>query len=256
MRLIRLYDPGPLIAERELELGSLAAAHAARVLRVRVGDPLSVFDGTGHEHNAVVSAVRGASVRVRIGAALAPEPPARVAITLAQSIARAERMDYAIQKATELGVTRIVPLIAEHSVVKLSPESRKSQHWRQVAVSACEQCGRARIPEIAPAVSAVTFLSAPADGTRVILTANGGTTVAQLPPSESFTIAIGPEGGWSAAEQAAAACGGAPACGAPAHAGAGGAWIALRLGPRVLRTETAGPAAIAALQALYGDFRP
>ena len=239
VRLIRLYDPGPLMAERELELGSLAAAHAARVLRVRVGDPLSVFDGTGHENNAVVSSVRGGSVRVRLGAAVPPEPAARVAITLAQSIARTERMDYAIQKATELGVSRIVPLVAEHGVVKLTPESRKSQHWRQVAISACEQCGRARVPEIAPAISAVQFLSAPAEGIRVILTANGATTVAELPQSAAFTVAVGPEGGWSAAEQAVA-----------------GAWTLLKLGPRVLRTETAGPAAIAALQTLYGDFRP
>jgi 16S rRNA (uracil1498-N3)-methyltransferase len=242
VRLIRLYDPGPLVADRELELGSLAAAHAARVLRVRVGDPLSVFDGTGQEHNAVVSGIRGGSVRVRLGAAVPQEAPARIAITLAQSIARTERMDYAIQKATELGVARIVPLIAEHGVVKLTPESRKSQHWRQVAISACEQCGRARIPELGAAISAVKFLTAPAEGTRVILTANGGTSVSQLPPSSSFTIAVGPEGGWSAAEQAAAR--------------AEPAWIPLKLGPRVLRTETAGPAAIAALQALFGDFRP
>jgi 16S rRNA (uracil1498-N3)-methyltransferase len=238
VRLIRLYDPGPLIAERELELGSVAAAHAARVLRVRVGDPLSVFDGTGHEHNAVVSAVRGGSVRVRLGAQVPAQPPARIAVTLAQSIARTERMDYAIQKATELGVSRIVPLIAEHGVVKLTPESRKARHWRQVAVAACEQCGRTRIPEIAPPVSAVTWLSGPGDGIRVILTGNGATTVDQLPQANAFTIAVGPEGGWSAAEQSAAS-----------------AWIALKLGPRVLRTETAGVAALAALQALFGDFR-
>ena len=241
MRLTRLYDPGPLEAERQLDLGPHAAEHAARVLRLRAGAAIRVFDGSGHEYEAQVTQVRGHAVRIRIQGALPEEPLPRIAITLAQSTARAERMDYAIQKATELGVSAIQPLIAEHGVVKLAPEeSRKLERWRALAVSACEQCGRARLPQVLPPMIAAQYLSAPGPGVRVVLDATGRVTVAQLHESPAYTIAVGPEGGWSPLEQAAALSGG---------------WVSLRLGPRTLRTETAGPAVIAALQALYGDFR-
>jgi 16S rRNA (uracil1498-N3)-methyltransferase len=241
MRLTRLYDPGPLAAYRELELGPHAAEHAARVLRLKAGDAIRVFDGSGHEHEAEVIEARRQAVRVRIQDALPEEALPRIAITLAQSIARAERMDYAVQKATELGASAIQPLIAEHGVVKLAPDdARKLERWRALSVSACEQCGRARLPLIVPPLPASQYLSAPGPGVRLLLAPTGGTTVAQLPESTAYTIAIGPEGGWSPVEQAAAQSGG---------------WITFRLGPRTLRTETAGPAAIAALQAVYGEFR-
>lgn len=246
MRLTRVHVPGPLAAGATLELAARTGQHLVRVLRLERGAPLAVFDGRGHEHAATIASIRDTRVQVLVGAARAPAAESPLAITLAQGVSRGERMDYAIQKATELGVARIVPLLCERSVVKLEAgqSARKLEHWQGVAAAAAEQCGRAVVPQIAAPCRYLEHLAAAGalgtgDGRLVLapLAAHGPNDLpAGLVRAE---LLIGPEGGLSDAELQAAALRG---------------YAALRLGPRVLRTETAAAAAIAVLQARYGDL--
>lgn len=246
MRLTRVHVPGPLAAGATLELGSRAGQHLVRVLRLGPGAALTVFDGSGHEHAATIASTRDTQVQVRIGEALVPAAESPLAITLAQGVSRGERMDYAIQKATELGVARIAPLLCERSVVKLDAEqaARKLEHWQGVAAAAAEQSGRAVVPRIDAPRRYLDHLGAAAapgaGGARLVLAPLADAGVAALPARlERIELLIGPEGGFSDAELHAAA-----------HVG----YAALRLGPRILRTETAAAAAIAVLQARYGDL--
>jgi 16S rRNA (uracil1498-N3)-methyltransferase len=246
MRLTRVHVPGPLAAGATLELGPRAGQHLVRVLRLERGAPLTVFDGAGHEHAATIASVRDARVHVLLGEALAPAAESPLAITLAQGVSRGERMDYAIQKATELGVTRIVPLLCERSVVKLDADqaARKLEHWQGVATAAAEQSGRAVVPAIdAPRryLEHLGVAAAPGPaGARLVLAPLAAQGPAALPAGLArIELLIGPEGGLSESELQAAALRG---------------YAALRLGPRVLRTETAAAAAIAVLQARYGDL--
>lgn len=246
MRLTRIHvedlpGEGALVA-----LSPRAAAHLTRVLRLKAGAPLVVFDGSGREHAASIEAQRGERVEIRVGAAHACAPPSPLSITLAQGISRGERMDYAIQKATELGVRCIVPLFCERSIVKLdaAQAERKLEHWRGIAISAAEQCGRADLPELLAPRRLADHLAA-ARGTvtgplRLVLAPHAGITARQLPGKPTaIEVLIGPEGGLGDDELALAGLAG---------------YTGLRLGPRVLRTETAAAAAIAALQTLHGDL--
>ncbi|HUO79331.1 MAG TPA: 16S rRNA (uracil(1498)-N(3))-methyltransferase [Steroidobacteraceae bacterium] len=246
MRLTRVHVPGPLRAGATLELGARAGQHLVRVLRLGRGAPLAVFDGTGHEHAATISAIRDARVEVVLGEALAPAAESPLAVTLAQGVSRGERMDYAIQKATELGVARIVPLLCERSVVRLdaAQAARKLEHWQGIAAGAAEQSGRAVVPAVeAPRryLDHLGALPAPAaGGARLVLAPRAADGPSALPAGLArIELLIGPEGGLSDAELGAAALRG---------------YAPLRLGPRVLRTETAAAAAIAVLQARYGDL--
>ncbi len=248
MRVTRVHAGAALAEGATLALPERAAVHVVRVLRMRAGDPLVVFDGAGAEHEAAIAAVRGERVDVRIGAArdAVPEPP--LAITLVQGVSRGERMDYTIQKATELGVRRIVPVLAERTVVRLdgAQAAKKLEHWRGVAISACEQCGRATVPGIEAPRRFDEYLAearAPADPARLrlVLSPDGTHAPQDLPePLAAVELLVGPEGGLGDDEERLAMTRG---------------FVGLRLGPRVLRTETAAAAAIAVLQALRGDFR-
>jgi 16S rRNA (uracil1498-N3)-methyltransferase len=173
VRLTRVHAPGPLVAGVALALPERAAAHVSRVLRMRAGDALVVFDGAGREHEATVRSVRGDRVDVEVGAARPNATESSLSITLVQGVSRGERMDYTIQKATELGVQRIVPVLAERTVVRLdaAQAARKLEHWRGIAVAACEQCGRATVPTVDPPLRYDEYLAtgAPADATRVRL---------------------------------------------------------------------------------------
>ncbi|MCZ8129798.1 MAG: 16S rRNA (uracil(1498)-N(3))-methyltransferase [Steroidobacteraceae bacterium] len=247
MRLTRVHVPLPLADGATLALPERAATHLVRVLRLRAGDRLAVFDGAGREHDATLAQVRGDRVDVVLGAPRAAAAESPLAITLVQGISRGERMDYAIQKATELGVRRIVPVFAERSVVRLdaSQAERKLEHWRGVATSACEQCGRARLPELLPPRRYLEYLAearppAEASHVRLVLAPEGTHAARDLPERlDAAELLVGPEGGLTTEEESLALARG---------------FVGLRLGPRILRTETAAAAAIAVLQALRGDL--
>jgi 16S rRNA (uracil1498-N3)-methyltransferase len=226
-----------------LALPESAAHHAARVLRLRVGDRVTLFDGRGGEYAATITAVDRRAVEVELGAARAIERESPLAVTLVQAVSSGERMDLTIQKAVELGVAGIQPVTSERSVVRLAGEraERRAAHWQQIAISACEQCGRNRVPEVRPLAPLAAWLAtSPPAAQRWLLWPEAGTGLRDLPrPEAAIELLVGPEGGLTESEaERARAAGFRP----------------LRLGPRVLRTETAAPALLAALQALWGDF--
>jgi 16S rRNA (uracil1498-N3)-methyltransferase len=243
MRRIRLFIDVELQRDVVVELPAAAAEHAVRVLRLGPGDAVTLFNGDGNDYAAELREVgkRQATARVIQTRAVDNESPLK--LTLAQAIARGEKMDWIVQKATELGVQRIVPLHTERSEVRLDTRraEKRLAHWRTVAISACEQCGRARVPHIDPPQTLVQWLgNLTGDGeVRLSLLPDAGRRARELDRSvHGAVLAVGPEGGWGPRDLAALE--------AARFAG-------LRLGPRVLRTETAGLAALAALQAVHGD---
>jgi len=247
MRLTRCFVPPPLAAGDTRLLPEDAAAHVARVLRARAGQSLTLFDGRGGEYDATILQIDRAGVRVRVELQRAIERESPLRVTLLQALARGERMDLIVQKATELGVAAILAWGAERSVVKLDGAglARRCEHWRAIAISACEQCGRNRVPAI-DAVADLASACARADAAslRLLLAPEALGTLTSMaqqasPQRPDVMLAIGPEGGFSDAELALAASHGFQSC---------------RLGPRVLRAETAPLAALAALQAVAGDF--
>ena len=244
MRTTRIHLQQPLAPAAELALPTQAAEHVARVLRMNAGDVLTVFNGDGYDDAATLVSVGKREVIIRIGEReeVANESP--LPLTLAQGVARGEKMDLIVQKATELGVARIVPLFTERSEVKLDPAraEKRLQHWRAVAASACEQSGRVRVPEVMPALSLQSWLEnlADNDALRLALLPEGTLRARELRFGASGGwLVVGPEGGLGERDIAALR-----------EAGFQG----LQLGPRILRTETAGLAALAALQALHGDL--
>jgi 16S rRNA (uracil1498-N3)-methyltransferase len=242
VRLNRVYVDAALSPGIRLELPSAAGVHLAKVLRVRNGDELVVFAGDGYEYPANVESVRGTRVCVAIGEARAVDRESPLAVTLLQCIARADRMDVIVQKATELGVARIVPVQSRRSVVRLESAQvqSKAAHWRAIAVNACEQCGRNRLPTVEAPRRLIDYLgSLPAGATRLLLEP-GAEARGAAPIGSEVTIAIGPEGGLDEEEIDAFRLAG---------------FQAMSLGPRVLRTETAAIAALAWLQGRYGDLK-
>jgi 16S rRNA (uracil1498-N3)-methyltransferase len=216
------------------------------VLRLGIGDALRLFNGRGGEFDAHIEAVHRNQVTVKIGAHHAVERESPLAITLLQGIARGEKMDLILQKATELGVTAIVPVLMARSSVRLDAKSAatKQQHWQAVVISACEQCERNTVPEVSAPRSLAESLAEPSAGLNLLLNPiEGAATLPQLLAHASgrpIRLLVGPEGGFDPSEVAAATQNHFRPC---------------RLGPRVLRTETAGLAALAALQSLAGDLR-
>src|SRR6478735_1410261 len=229
MRMTRVHVAAPLTPDTVLQLPPGPAQHLARVLRLGAGAALRLFDGRGGEHAGVIEAVHRDQVTVRIGAHDPVERESPLQIVLLQGLARGEKMDLVLQKATELGVTAIVPVQMARSTVRLdvNQAEAKRRHWQSVVISACEQCGRNTVPQVSMPQAFAQALSATA-AHRLIL--EQGQRVALL---------VGPEGGFDAAEVAAATAAGFVRC---------------RLGPRVLRTETAGLATLAILQSRAGDL--
>lgn len=229
----------------ELSLPAQAAMHAVRVLRLRAGDPLVLFNGDGNDYASELVEAAARDVRVRVIDACVVENESPLRITLAQALARGEKMDWIIQKATELGAAAIVPLLTERSEVRLdgARTEKRLAHWRAVSIGACEQCGRARVPGIIAPLSLDAWLATlPSEGvaeTRLALLPQGELGARSLDrPATEIRLAVGPEGGFADKDVAALRTAG---------------FRGLSLGPRVLRTETAGTAGLAALQALYGD---
>ena len=243
MRLTRVYCPDALAAGAEIALPESAAAHVARVLRLRAGDPLTVFDGRGSACRAEIATIAGSRVTVRLLDRLAERTESPLAVTLIQAVSRGERMDWTLQKATELGVSTIAPVLAARSVVRLDARQAeaKLKHWQAVVVAACEQSGRSVLPELRSAEPLRTYLERPAGpGLRLVLDPGADVELAALPPAgREVHLLIGPEGGLDDQElEAARSTGFRP----------------VRLGPRVLRTETAGTVALAVLQSRWGDL--
>ena len=236
----RFFIDRPLASGTDVELPDRVVRHIA-VLRLHIGDSLRLFDGSGGEHECTLSRVAKNSARARVIAWHDLERESGVEITLAQGLSGSDHMDYAMQKATELGVRVIRPLATERSVVRLSAEraDRRLVHWRNVVAAACEQCGRNRLPEVHAVATLGELLSAARNGAqRLLLTPSGTVRLRELAPAERVIVLIGPEGGLSEEEQGRALKAG---------------FTAVRVGPRVLRTETAPLAAISALQAMWGD---
>lgn len=242
MRLTRVYVEDPLVVGTRCTLAGSAANHVARVLRLREGDALTLFDGRGGEYSARIVGFRKDVVEAEVLEHRAVERESSLHLTLVQGVSRGERMDWVIQKATELGVRRIVPVLTERTVVRLDDLQRKKklQHWRGIVIAACEQCGRNRLPELDPPLSLHEALRAVgSEGTRVLLSPEGTRNVRNLERTTSIALLIGPEGGLAEREQEAAVRAG---------------FEPVQLGPRILRTETAAIAALAALQHALGDM--
>jgi len=246
LRIPRIHVPQALAPGTEVELPLQAGEHVARVLRLERGHPLRLFNGDGTEHAAELASLGKRRVTARVLEAIpVPERESPLDITLGQGIARGEKMDWILQKATELGVTHVVPLVTERTEVKLDAEraARRMAHWQAVLAAACEQSGRNRLPGLHPPVRIVdwagTLAADESAGLRLTLDPGAGRRVRDLAPVASVTLAIGPEGGLSEQDRSILT-----------RAGFEG----LGLGPRILRTETAGLAAIAALQARHGDM--
>jgi 16S rRNA (uracil1498-N3)-methyltransferase len=243
MRVTRAFVERPLVVGDAFALPEEAAAHLVRVLRLREGDDCVLFNGDGHDYAATLESVGKREVRVRIDGASAVDNESPLHITLLQGIARGEKMDWILQKSTELGVAAFVPVTSERSEVRLDAEraDKRLAHWRSVVRSACEQSGRARVPAVFAPQSLADALDALPTGARFLLDPFAEHAIGAMTlQSDACVLAIGPEGGWSPRDREQLIVAG---------------FTGLRLGPRILRTETAGLAAIAALQAGFGDFR-
>ncbi len=243
----RFFSPQPLSVGARVDLSESAARHAARVLRLKEGDCLTVFDGSGGECAARIARVGRDTVAVDVMQWSDVERESPIDITLVQALQSGEKMDLTVQKAVELGVRRIVPVTSQRSVVRLEGDraQRRVAHWRAVAASACEQCGRNRVPEVSGLEGLRQWLARPASGgtaIRLLLDPRSTKTLDSLcrPPSDArIELLIGSEGGLSPDETELALRAG---------------FTGVRLGPRVLRTETAGLVALAVIQCLWGDF--
>lgn len=238
-RVPRLFVNAELGPQARLVLPEDTAHHAARVLRLREGELALLFDGRGGEYEARLFMPGRGQVVAEIGARRDIERESPLAVTLVQAVSSGEKMDFTIQKAVELGVAAIQPLLTMKSVVRLSAgrEAKKLAHWKRVAIAACEQCGRNRIPDIGEPLPLARY-QPPADSSKILLSPSGAGKLAGLAKSP-LILAVGPEAGFSAEEeQMLLRAGFAP----------------VRLGPRILRTETAALATLAALNALAGDF--
>ena len=244
MRTPRVFHPSPLKGKERVTLDPGAAKHLLTVLRLKLGAPLIIFDGSGFEFEAAIEDVGKKDVKVRLGNTHGPAVESPLQVTLAQGVSRGERMDYTIQKAVELGIAAIVPVLTERSVVKLDKDggAKKRDHWQGVAIGACEQSGRVRVPEVRPPLPLANFLAdLPQAGLKLLLDPLGGATVNDLPqPSDGkVLLLVGPEGGLSENERNLAARVG---------------FVGLKLGPRILRTETAALVALSLLQSQWGDL--
>ena len=242
MRIPRIFTDSPLAVGSQSQLDDNAANHVGRVLRMQAGQALQLFNGDGQDYRATITEAGKKHVQVEVQEAAENETESPLRVVLAQTLSKGDRMDYAVQKAVEMGVSEIVPLTTERCDVKLKGdrEDKRLRHWQQVAISAAEQCGRARVPEIQPVMTVQQWLEhARACDLRLVLHHRTERSLNTLEKPSSIALMIGPEGGLTAEEIALAESHG---------------FLPVALGPRVLRTETAPVAAIALCQWLWGDI--
>lgn len=244
MRLIRCHVDAALTPGLVLRLSEEKSQHLLRVLRLRADDKVTLFNGDGHDYAARITGTERKAVEVTVETAQARDNESPLAITLLQGVARGDKMDLILQKATELGVHAIQPVMTERTEVKLDSEraERRIAHWRGVVSAACEQSGRTRVPAVAePRALQDALAGLPADARRLILDPHRGHALKRLDidATRPVVLVIGPEGGLGERDHLLLARQG---------------FEGVQLGPRVLRTETAGLAVLAALQALYGDW--
>ena len=239
----RFYCDLTLAPGLTVALPDAVARHALAARRLRAGSDVVLFNGDGAEYAGVLESVGGRGASVRLVRRLDPVRESSLRVHLAQGISSGERMDYTLQKAVELGVAAIQPVLMRRTVVRLSEDKaqRRRAHWQGVVISACEQCGRNVLPPVAEIQEFVAWLPGPdAPGLKLLLDPGGDLCLRDLPPPVSpILLLAGPEGGFDPAERKLASAAG---------------FHGLRLGPRVLRTETAALAALAAMQAVWGDF--
>ncbi len=241
--LTRLYFSGEIAAHGQCQLSPEQIHHILHVLRLVPGDHVTLFDGRGSEYAAVITRMDKNGATLNVGDARHVDRESSLQVTLVQGVSSGERMDYTVQKAVELGVAAIQPLTMARSVVRLAGAraERRTAHWQSVAVAACEQCGRNILPIMHPLQTLTDWLAAPAgEALRILLSPHAGRNLRDLScPATKVMLLAGPEGGFVPEEERLATSAG---------------FVPLRLGPRVLRTETAAVAALAAMQALWGDF--
>ena len=243
--MTRLYFPGEIADHGECHVAAAQAHHVIHVLRLQAGAPLTLFDGLGFEYSALIKRIDKSGLTLTVSERREVSRESPLNVVLAQGISSGERMDYTVQKCVELGITTIQPLITQRSVVRLSSEraGKRVAHWQAIAASACEQCGRNLLPAVLPVQPLMKWLGAPANSARYLLSPHAATRLRELKRPQTtggaVTLLVGPEGGWNPDETAAALLAG---------------FTALTVGPRVLRTETAAVAALAAMQAVWGDF--
>jgi 16S rRNA (uracil1498-N3)-methyltransferase len=242
MRIPRIYHPETLTAHSEIALSEDAANHVGRVLRMQPGQAIQLFDGSNQIFEASITQVDKKSVRVSLNEGVLSDNESPLNLHLGQVISRGEKMEFTIQKSIELGVNTITPLFSERCGVKLDGErlEKKLQQWQKIAIAACEQCGRNRIPEIRPAMQLEAWCAEQDDSLKLNLHPRASHSINTLPlPVSHVRLLIGPEGGLSADEIAMTS---------------GYGFTDILLGPRVLRTETTALTAITALQVRFGDL--
>jgi 16S rRNA (uracil1498-N3)-methyltransferase len=245
MHVPRFYVPVPMASGEHLTLPSSAAHHAVRVLRLRVGDVVKIFDGSGAEYPATIEKAEGAECITRLGEACYPQVESNIRIQLGQGLTQADKFDLVLQKAVELGATQIDPIQMTRSITKIDAQraQKKREHWSGVVIGAAEQSGRVKVPVVSePLQNLEKWIAAlPNQALRIRLAPEVKTCFSDIQLNRSeVVLVVGPEGGFDPKEIELLEASG---------------FVSVSLGPRVLRTETAALAAIASLQAWFGDFR-
>jgi len=237
----RIFHPGDLALETTVALRASASQHVAKVLRLTVGEEVAVFNGQGGHYTAQITHITKQEVLLNLRAYHSSQVESPLYTCLAQGISRGDKMDITLQKAVELGVNCIVPLFTERCGVKLEAErlAKRMQHWQAVIESACEQCGRDLLPTLAPAQSLAQWLPHAPESLRLLLNPHQAQSVDLQPAQQGVSLLIGPEGGLSPSEIALASK---------------YQFLSWRLGPRILRTETAALVALSKIQTLWGDL--
>lgn len=241
MRIPRFHTARSLAVGQAVVLEASPSHHLLKVLRARPGDAVILFNGDGHEYRAILEGSEGKLARLAVAEQSTPQRESGLRISLGQGISRGERMDLVIQKAVELGVNEVTPLWTRRSQVRLTGQrlDKRLLHWQGIVLAACEQSGRVALPALHPASDLDDWLKAPAAGLRLLLDPEAGQALHDIAPQSRVEILLGPEGGFDREEVDGALAAG---------------FQAVRLGPRILRTETATLATLSALQTLWGDF--